>query len=114
MQDRQPRFVLNRDSGLPLYLQIAHEVMYQLEMGILRTGDKLPSVRELSKKLQVSFLTVDKAYRWLRSRGTVTSRHRVGWTVVVPADSSGGEDRTRIWIAKFVDELLASAVDKGF
>lgn len=108
------RFVLNRDSGLPLYLQIAHEIIYQLQMGILRMGDRLPSIRKLSEKLRVSLITVDKAYRWLRSRGTITSRHGVGWRVVVPDTSGAGDDRSRIWMLKFVDEMLALAIDKGF
>src|SRR3990170_2394522 len=108
------QFSLNRESGMPLYLQIAHELMYQLEMGMIRKGDKLPSIRTLAKELQVSFLTVDKAYKWLRSRGVVASRHGLGWKVVVSMDSSGEEGRRRVRISKFVDEMLDRAVEQGF
>ena len=90
--DHEHQVTLDRESGLPLYLQIAHEMMYQREMGMLRVGSGLPSIRTLAKELRVSLLAVDKAYKWLQSRGVVASRHRVGWTVVVSEDSPLEDD----------------------
>ena len=67
-------FILDRESGLPLYLQIAHELMYLIESGALRDGEAPPSLRQLAKQLRISFLTVDKAYKWLQSRGVLATR----------------------------------------
>ena len=107
-------FRLDRESGLPFYLQIAHQMMYQLETGIARVGDRLPSTRALARELSVSFLTVDKAYKWLQSRGVVASQRGVGWQVLVSLDPTSEEGRQRLRTAKFVEEILESAVSQGF
>jgi GntR family transcriptional regulator len=103
------RFTLNTESGLPLYLQIAHEFVYRIETGLLQPGDKLPGIRKLAKELRVSFLTVDKSYRWLRARGVVTTRRGVGVRVALSLDPSGEQARLRAQINKFVNKMMAQA-----
>jgi DNA-binding transcriptional regulator YhcF (GntR family) len=103
------RFALNTESGLPLYLQIAHEFVYRIETGQLQPGDKLPGIRKLAKELRVSFLTVDKSYRWLRARGVVNTRRGVGVRVALSLDPSGEQARLRAQINKFVDKMMAQA-----
>ena len=80
------RFTLNSESGLPLYLQIAHELIFRIETGVLRVDDKLPGIRTLAKELGVSFLTVNKAYKWLRDRRVVASTRGVGVHVALTLD----------------------------
>jgi DNA-binding transcriptional regulator YhcF (GntR family) len=105
---------LDHDSGLPLYLQIAHQLMYEIETGIIRKGDKLPSTRTLASDLAVAVLTVDKAYRWLKTRGVVLSHRGKGWTVAVSMETSSEEQHERIKMAKIVDKILDSVVNRGF
>jgi DNA-binding transcriptional regulator YhcF (GntR family) len=107
-------FILDRQSGLPLYLQIAHELMYLIETGVLRDGDTPPSLRRLAKQLRISFLTVDKAYKWLQSRGVLATRRGIGWKVALIREHSDQEARERLRLAKFVDETLSSAIQHGF
>jgi GntR family transcriptional regulator len=107
-------FILDRQSGLPLYLQIAHELMYLIETGILRDGDAPPSLRRLARQLRISFLTVDKAYKWLESRGVLATRRGIGWKVVLIREQSDQDARVRLRLAKFVDETLATAIQHGF
>jgi DNA-binding transcriptional regulator YhcF (GntR family) len=107
-------FILDRQSGLPLYLQIAHELMYLIETGALRDGDAPPSLRRLAKQLRISFLTVDKAYRWLESRGVLVTRRGVGWKVALIREPSEQDARERLRLTKFVDETLSSAIQNGF
>jgi DNA-binding transcriptional regulator YhcF (GntR family) len=108
------RFALNPDSGLPLYLQIAHEFIYRIETGMLQPGNKLPGIRKLAKELKVSFLTVDKSYRWLRARGVVSTRRGVGVKVALSLDPSGDQTRLRMQINKFVDKMMAQAISQHF
>jgi DNA-binding transcriptional regulator YhcF (GntR family) len=108
----QERFILNPESGLPLYLQIAHEFIYRIETGLLQTGDKLPGIRSLAKDLKISFLTVDKAYRWLRSRGVVTSRPGVDVTVALSMDSSSELTHQRRQLNKYADKVLAQVLNQ--
>ncbi len=108
------RFSLNPESGLPLYLQIAHEFVYRIETGLLQPGDKLPGIRKLARELKVSFLTVDKSYRWLRVRGVVTTRRGVGVRVALSLDPSGEQARLRAQINKFVSKMMAQAITQHF
>ena len=107
-------FSLDRQSGLPLYLQIAHELMYLIETGVLRDGDAPPSLRHLAAQLRISFLTVDKAYKWLQTRGVLATRRGIGWRVALISEQSHQDARDRLRLTKFVDETLASAVQHGF
>ena len=107
-------FTLDRQSGLPLYLQIAHEVMYLVETGTLRDGDAPPSLRRLAKQLRISFLTVDKAYKWLESRGVLATRRGIGWEVVLIREHSEQDARDRFRMTKFVHDTLDSAIKLGF
>jgi GntR family transcriptional regulator len=107
-------FILDRQSGFPLYLQIAHELMYLIETGVLRDGDVPPSLRRLSKQLRISFLTVDKAYKWLESRGVLATRRGIGWKVALIREHPDQDARERLRLTKFVDETLSSAIQQGF
>lgn len=50
---------------MPIYRQIIDQIKYQIAMGVLRAGDKLPSVRELAGRLAVNQNTVLKVYNEL-------------------------------------------------
>ena len=62
----------HRDSR-PIYDQIADNFRHQIQAGILRSGDKLPSVRELSAQLTINPNTIQRAYRELENEGWIES-----------------------------------------
>ena len=88
--------------------------MYEIEIGTIKKGDKLPSIRALASDLRVALLTVDKAYRWLKSRGIVISHRGIGWTVAVSMEISSEEQHERLRMIKLVDEALDLATSRGF
>lgn len=102
-------FRLSSGSGVPLYLQIAHEFIFRIESGMLQADDKLPGIRKLAKELNVSFLTVDKAYKWLSERRVVETMPGIGVKVVLTLDASS-EVRQRRRITRFADKVIAKAV----
>jgi len=61
-----------------LYEQIAGELAEMIERGALRAGDRLPSVRRLSRQRGVSVATVLQAYLSLENRGIVEARPQSG------------------------------------
>lgn len=67
----------------PLYLQLARSLEEQMGRGVLRPGDRLPSVRSLSRQQGVSISTVLEAYMWLENRGAIESRPKSGFFVRV-------------------------------
>src|SRR6185503_6633544 len=61
-----------------LYEQVAAHVESMIERGSLRPGDRLPSVRKLSRQRRVSVATVVEAYRHLEDRGRIEARPQSG------------------------------------
>ena len=50
---------------MPIYRQIIDQIRYQVAAGVLKEGDKVPSVRELAAKLAVNQNTILKVYNEL-------------------------------------------------
>ncbi len=61
-----------RDSR-PIYMQIIEGFQDQIRSGVLRQGEKLPSVRELAMTLTINPNTIQRAYRELENAGWVAS-----------------------------------------
>ena len=59
----------------PIYAQIVDNFKSQIAAGILQSGEKLPSVRELASELAINPNTIQRAYRELEL---------VGWIATVP------------------------------
>jgi DNA-binding transcriptional MocR family regulator len=78
---------------IPLYLQLARPFEEQIAHGVLRPGDRMPSVRELSCRQGVSISTVLEGYMWLENRGAIESRPKSGFFVRVPFAKSVPEPR---------------------
>ncbi|MFC3885892.1 PLP-dependent aminotransferase family protein [Bacillus songklensis] len=65
------KFLLHRQSSTPLYQQIFTYIVQQIQNGMLKDGEQLPSLRALADDLNVSVLTARKAYKWLETKGYV-------------------------------------------
>src|SRR4029450_9157847 len=64
-----------------LYEQLGEQITRLIEMGTLRPGERVPSVRRLSAQHQVSISTVTQAYRLLENRGLIEARPQSGYYV---------------------------------
>lgn len=64
-----------------LYLRIADMLERQITDDILNVGEKLPSVRELSKQQGISVSTALQAYYHLEGKGLIVSRPQSGYYV---------------------------------
>ena len=63
--------VVSNKTSRPLYEQISAQIKAQIMNGELKAGEALPSIRSLAKSLQISVLTVQKAYDLLQSDGFI-------------------------------------------
>lgn len=70
---------------LPLYEALAGEIEAQIGEGTLVPGERVPSVRRLSRTRRVSVTTVLRAYLLLERRGALEARPQSGFYVRVPA-----------------------------
>ncbi len=75
--------LLARNSD-PLYVRLAAEFRRQIDGGVLRAGDKLPSIRALKRGRRVSTATVTEAYLRLERDGYVRAQDRSGFYVAQP------------------------------
>lgn len=57
----------------PIYTQIADGYRAQITSGILRSGERLPSVRELAAELSINPNTIQRAYRQLEAEGWIAT-----------------------------------------
>ena len=69
------------DEKLPLYEKVAGKISFLIEQGTLRPGDKVPSIRNLSKQMHVSINTVKEAYSLLEDRRLLEARPQSGYYV---------------------------------
>jgi GntR family transcriptional regulator len=52
-------------SGVPIYLQIIEQIKRSVALGVLQSGEQLPTVKQLAIDLTVNPNTVARAYREL-------------------------------------------------
>src|SRR5919112_4604474 len=78
MEDRMIEFHLDGATGLSPYQQLVQQVRHALRLGLLREGDRLPTVKDVVAKLAINPNTVLKAYRELEHDGLVAARPGVG------------------------------------
>ena len=69
---------LDLKSRKSIYEQVMDQLKEHIMTGQMATGEKLPSVRELSKSITVNPNTVQKAYRELERQGYVYTTSGVG------------------------------------
>jgi DNA-binding transcriptional MocR family regulator len=74
------------NAELPQYLRIAQAIENQIALGALRVGERVPSIRGLSRQRGVSISTILQAYFWLENRGYIESRPQSGFYVRVPCN----------------------------
>ncbi|MBW5446075.1 aminotransferase class I/II-fold pyridoxal phosphate-dependent enzyme [Cohnella sp. CFH 77786] len=73
---------LDKQNKSPLYHQLYAYIRRQIEGGVLRENERLPSIRQLASHLNVSKNTVETAYQQLMAEGYIQSRLRSGIQVL--------------------------------
>jgi GntR family transcriptional regulator len=68
------KFRHDRTSAVPIHQQLRDQIQTALHVGKLRPGDRLPSLRDMARRNQVSTKTVLRAYWALRDQGLVEVR----------------------------------------
>ena len=57
----------------PIYVQIMDRFRDQISAGVLASGEKLPSVRELAVQLSINPNTIQRSYRQLEAEGWIAT-----------------------------------------
>lgn len=72
------RFLLDLQSGVPVYRQIIDQVRGGIASGALAAGDQLPTVRQLAVDLAINPNTVIRAYKELELGGLLETHQGTG------------------------------------
>ncbi len=74
-------FNINTSNGVPVYEQIARQIVFAVANRGIETGQLVPSVRNLSRELAVNPNTVARAYRQLQDQGVLETVRGEGLVV---------------------------------
>jgi len=78
---------IDKNSRVPIYDQIKEQIKGLIHAGQIKTGDQLPTIRELSVELSVNFNTVALAYRDLANESVIiTERGRGTFVASTPGE----------------------------
>ncbi|AOW93186.1 hypothetical protein BFN03_12500 [Rhodococcus sp. WMMA185] len=108
-----PRVVVRSDDLLPPYEQIRRQIAALIMSGQLSPGDKLPSLRQLAKDLDVAVGTVARAYRDLEQEGWVESRRGKVTRVASTRPQSASRPSPDL-LERLARDYLTAVVAAGF
>ena len=102
----------NLDSDRPIYAQILEVIQLRIIAGQYKSGDKIPSVRELAAEAGVNPNTMQKALSELERSGLVMAQRTSGRIVTEDMDMI---KQTRNMLAKEqVDLFISKMKELGF
>ena len=71
-------FTISQTDKRPIYLQIMEQIIQRIAVGDWAEGQAIPSIRQLAVDLQVSVITVKRAYLELEREGIIVTQHGKG------------------------------------
>ena len=104
--------VVDKRSGIPVYIQLGERIRLLIRQGWLHPGDALPTVRELAVELGINANTVARVYRELQAAGVLRLERGVGTSVAESGDGEIGPEAFRHLEAKAL-ELIRLAREAG-
>lgn len=93
----------------PIFEQVVFQVKAAVARGVLKAGDKLPSVRELAKDVAINPNTVARAYQALEGQGVIVRKQGSGCFVTGETSALRKDERRRK-----LEALLHRAVTEAF
>ena len=100
-------FVISQSDKRPIYLQIMEQIKQRVAVGDWAEGRAIPSIRQLAVDLQVSVITVKRAYLELEREGVIVTRQGKASFVAEHVDLSSQLRREEL------DQHLAAAAQIG-
>lgn len=74
MSGKRTQFLINKQSAVPLHIQLKEQIRYAIMSGDYQPGNPLPSIRELTAQLGIHRNTVHRVYLELQAGGLLVSQ----------------------------------------
>lgn len=100
------RISLDNTSSVPMYEQIKNSIKENIYNGEVKDKDLLPSIRQLARELDVSMITVKRAYMDLEYEGLINTVSGRGTFVKMTDHSLIMEHRKSELLLGLRDEIL--------
>lgn len=104
--------VLSRENPDPMYRQVCVQIKDAVGTGELSVNEKLPSIREMAKALDVSVITIRRAYLELENQGFIHSRPGMG-SFVADISRKSLREQKLTEVRKELDTLITDAARFG-
>ena len=105
-------FRIDSKCGVPLYRQIIEQVKFAIARGDLRTGDQLPTVRQMAVDLSINLNTVIRAYKEMEIEGLLETHQGSGTFVTDDRPQIDQLERQRM-LDQILTDMLARASSYG-
>ena len=102
-------FILNPQSGTPIYRQLAEQVRRMIAGGQLAAGAELPSVRELALQHAVNPMTISKAYSLLETEGVLERQRGKPMTIAAQSRAQAPRAHRLEQLEDELDQLVLAA-----
>ncbi|MEF2651417.1 GntR family transcriptional regulator [Slackia piriformis] len=110
-EDKKSLITIDQDSGMPIWLQLRHRLVYLIESGLFEEGERLPTVRELSVSLGINYNTVSKVYQDIERDGYINSKRGKG--TFVSQIASRGEAGVKDEAETLTDDYIRRCLELG-
>lgn len=101
---------ISKDTSVSVRDQLIEQIGLQIASGVLKTKDKLPSIRALAQKLGIHHSTVTAVYNHLAEAGLLEIRQGSGVRVTGESPLAETKDNS---LKTMFRQFLAQAADKG-
>ena len=102
-------FILNPQSGIPIYRQLVEQVKRLVTGGQLAAGTELPSVRELALEHSVNPMTISRAYALLEQEGVLERQRGKPMRVAAGQRNQAPLAKRLQHVERAVEELVLAA-----
>ncbi len=106
-------FRLDAHSGVPVYRQLIDQVLTAVATGTLRSGDQLPTVRQVAVDLAINPNTVMRAWREMEIRGILDTQQGTGTFIAEQKPPLPQQERSR-QLRLMAEEFVARGGSLGF
>lgn len=97
-------FEIDETSNELMWVKIRHRIIFLIESGYYKPGDKLPTVRALAAEVNVNMNTISRVYQSLVSDDYIeTTRGRGAFVKELPQGEGGVATELGVVVEDFID-----------
>ncbi|MGI6364503.1 MAG: GntR family transcriptional regulator [Bacillota bacterium] len=104
---------VNRETGIPLYIQVKEIIKDLIARNVWGPGSKIPTERSLAEQLKISRNTVSMAFRELEAEGILVC-HQGRGTFVAESDEAVRRESRKERLLRIIDMAMEEAITLGF